>query len=194
MNIYIYAKLTESLDSFEKVLTTVRKDDDSIFITTEQVRAYRDIDKLLKNTNEDDCILISTLDALGLSADDKLKRLNLCIQRPVLLVVAGIPSTYEYGISQPMNKAVLTTIAQSLSSGGKNVVTMPFDSNKRAGRNRIEFPENWEELYESWERKELSSGEFLKKSGLKKATFYNLITEYRSIIDSNLSFKNRFLA
>ena len=194
MNIYIYAKLTENLSSLEDTIRSMRSKNDRIFITTENVRASRELDKLIKKSGEDDCIVISTLDSLGLSNDDKLKRLAAFITRPVLLVVAGIPSTYEYGVSQPMNKAVLTTIAQSLSTKSENVLSMPFDSKKRAGRNRIEFPENWSELYEAWENKEISSKVFLEKSCLKKATFYNLITEYKAILEANDILKRQFLA
>ena len=50
------------------------------------------------------------------------------------------------------------------------------------------YPENWAELYEQWENEKITSKEFLEKSGLKKATFYNLLASYREMMEDN----NRF--
>lgn len=49
----------------------------------------------------------------------------------------------------------------------------------KAGRKKAIYPEGWEELYSEWKRKNITTTEFLRKSGLKKATFYNLLGEYR---------------
>ena len=68
---------------------------------------------------------------------------------------------------------------------GKRVVKMPENRKSNAGRSRIEIPENWAELYEQWENQKITSKEFLQKSGLKRATFYNLITEYRQMKEEN---------
>ena len=57
------------------------------------------------------------------------------------------------------------------------------------GRNKIVFPDTWDELYALWERHEISSKEFIEKSGLKKATFYNLLAEYKETIKE----KNKYL-
>lgn len=56
---------------------------------------------------------------------------------------------------------------------------------EHVGRNRLPFPDNWEELYEKWEKKELSSKEFIEQAGVKRATFFNMITEYKEMQDSN---------
>ena len=47
------------------------------------------------------------------------------------------------------------------------------------GRPLIQYPDNWEENYVLWKNKKIPSKEFLNRVGLKKATFYNLLTEYR---------------
>ena len=70
----------------------------------------------------------------------------------------------------------------------------PIRTSRRAGagRTKLDFPENWEELYTKWEKKEITSGEFIKQSGLKKASFYNLMTEYRKIIEMNEKYKEKY--
>ena len=90
-----------------------------------------------------------------------------------------------------MNQAVLNTILESILSDNKNVVTVSF---KRAnsGRNKLPFPDNWDELYEKWRNEEISSKQFIEKSGLKKATFYNLLTEYKDIQIQNKKYLKRY--
>lgn len=61
---------------------------------------------------------------------------------------------------------------------GVQIDDMPMHPLK-AGRKKAIYPEGWEELYAEWKRKNITTTEFLRKSGLKKATFYNLLGEYR---------------
>ena len=83
-----------------------------------------------------------------------------------------------------MNQAVLNTILESILSDNKNVVTVSF---KRAnsGRNKLPFPDKWR-------NGEISSKQFIEKSGLKKATFYNLLTEYKDIQVQNEKYLKRY--
>lgn len=90
-----------------------------------------------------------------------------------------------------MNRAILKTILDSLIYNN-NVVKINTNKKSNAGRSKIEFPDNWEELYERWEKKEISSKKFMEESGLKKATFYNMITEYKEILKANEDFVNKF--
>lgn len=50
---------------------------------------------------------------------------------------------------------------------------------------KINFPENWESLYAAWDNGEITAKEFMDTSGLKKGTFYNLVNDYREIIELN---------
>ena len=48
----------------------------------------------------------------------------------------------------------------------------------------ISFPFNWDNLYNQWVEKKISSKEFMKQTGIKKmATFYNLLTEYTKLLE-----------
>ena len=46
----------------------------------------------------------------------------------------------------------------------------------------LNISEGWEELYSEWKRKKITTTEFLRKSGLKKATFYSNPEEYADLI------------
>ena len=138
-----------------------------------------------------DILVIGSLNSLGVSKIDIANELDYFVEKEKNLVVANIESTYQYGVSQPMNKAIIKTILDSLA---KENNILKFKENKRsnAGRNKIEFPDNWEELYEKWDKGEISSKKFLDESGLKKATFYNMITEYKGILKANADFVDKY--
>ncbi len=190
MIIHSYAKLHEPLSLFENVISIIKTDSDELLITSESKRSFRELDNIKKIDN-DVVFVISSLNSLGLNDADIATQLTWFVDNAVKLVICDIPSTFEFGITQPMNQAILSTILQSLLSGNKNIVTVSF---KRAnsGRNKLPFPDNWDELYEKWSNGEISSKEFINSSGLKKATFYNLMTEYKEIQSANAQYLKRY--
>ena len=54
------------------------------------------------------------------------------------------------------------------------------NNKKSVGRPVVQYPVGWEQCYAKWKNKEISSKTFMEQMGLKKATFYNLLTEYKS--------------
>ena len=52
---------------------------------------------------------------------------------------------------------------------------------KHVGRPKMKYPENWEELYAQWDNKDITSKDFIEKANLKRATFYNLLSDYKKI-------------
>lgn len=180
MKINIYAKIQEQLDLFDEVLSKLMIDGDELYISTENRRSFRFFDKIANKDNSDDIYVVSSLKTLGLNEKDIMDKLLWFIENAVVLVIASIPSTYEAGIAQPLNQTILKTISQFVSNGNKNIVSI---SSKRcnSGRNKLPFPDNWDELYEKWEKQEISSQEFIKLAKLKKATFYNFLKEYKDI-------------
>ena len=192
MSLYIYTKTTEDISVFEDIMEVVDRKDSDIFVSVEHKRSFQELYAIKKEMTNEDILIIGSLNSLGINEADIANSLEYFIQNRKYLVVSDIESTYEYGISQPMNKAVLSTILNSLLSNNNNIIKLPKNRKSNAGRNRIEFPDNWEELYEKWEDGEISSKEFMDKSGLKKATFYNMIAEYKEILEANKSFVKKY--
>ena len=190
MKIHSYAKLNESLSLFDDVIDIIKKDTDELYITSENKRSFRELENI-KTIDDDIIYVISSLHSLGLNDADIATQLTWFIDNSVKLVIGEISSTYEFGVSQPMNKAILSTILQSILSGNKNIVTVTF---KRAnsGRLKLPFPDNWDELYYKWTKNEISSKEFMTLSGLKKATFYNFLAEYKEIQSINEQYLKRY--
>lgn len=187
MKKHLYAKLTDNIDIFGDVLGILPPGDTDL--TTENRRCFDSLEKLKAKCGPDDILAIPDISTLGINADAILSQLGWFIQEKRLLVICSYEGTYQYGISHEINGAVLQTISQSLS----NTLRLPQGKNN-CGRHRIAFPDGWETLYEKWQRKEISSKEFMRLSGLKKTVLYNLITEYRMILEKQEYYTEKYNA
>lgn len=190
MIIHLYAKLHEKLSVFDNAVDTIKGDADELLVTTESRRSFRELENI-KNTDDNIVYIISSLNSLGLNNADIASQLSWFIDNSVKLVICDIVSTYEFGVTQPINQAVLSTVLQSVLNGNKNIITVSF-KRSNSGRNKLPFPDDWEELYEKWENSEITSKQFIDLSGLKKATFYNLLTEYKNIQSANAQYLKRY--
>lgn len=192
MAIYIYSKSTENPSTFDPVIEKIRGDETEIYASVEHRRNFRELQKIKDAMSTKDILVIGSLFSLGINESDIVNELEHFVRVRRILVVCSIPSTYEYGVAQPMNQAIISTVLSLILSANAKVI--PFRKSKRsnAGRAKIEFPDNWDELYERWEQEKISSKEFLAKSGLKRATFYNMMTEYREIQKMNHHFIQRY--
>lgn len=191
MTIYIYSKTSEKINAFEDVIDKVKKSEKEVTISMEHKRNFKELENIKKEMTDTDILVIGSLKSLGITNTDISNELDYFIRNGKFLVVCDIKSTYEYGIEQPMNRAILKTILDSIILNN-NIVRINSNKKSNAGRNKIEFPDNWEDLYEKWEKGEISSKKFLDESGLKKATFYNMITEYKGILKANEDFIDKY--
>ncbi len=184
MEIYIYMKYTDEEEKVKKVVDFIRRDCCSIYVSMENRRSFYELEKVKKSMTKEDAVVIESLSSLGMNEAEIASQLEWFIQRQRMLAVGSCVPTYEFGMSQPTNMAALSVLKQMIISNNNNVVELPNYRRSNSGRSRIAFPDNWDELYEKWEKKEISSKEFLNQSRLKKGTFYNLLTEYKKQADS----------
>ena len=194
-NIYLYAKVTDNVQEFEFVLQGIRwkQKFNSVYISTEPRRSYYELDKIKKVMTENDVCMITNLASLGLNEQEIAEGLDWFIKTPRMLVIANFSTSYLWGVSQPLNQAVLQTLQQALlgKSDGRTIM-IPEHRKSNAGRKHINFPDNWEELYTKWVGKEITSKEFCEKSGLKKATFYNMLIYYKEVLEANEKYFERY--
>lgn len=179
MKIHVYAKLNESLDIFETAIDCIKSPGDEMFLTCESRRSFSNLESI-KVVDNDSVYVVSSLSSIGLNDAEISSQLSWFVTNQVRLVICDVSSTYEYGVNQPMNMAILNTLLQSILSNNTNVITVSF-KRSNSGRSKLPFPDNWDELYELWDNGEITSRQFIEQSGLKKATFYNLLTEYKEI-------------
>lgn len=183
MKLYIYHKTIEDITIFDQIMNLYADQVEEIQIISENRRSYRELEYLLNHIDiKMAAVAIADLSSLGLSTEDIINHLNWFIDHDIPLFICKYPTTYEYGIAQPMNKIVLTTLLQSALNTNKDIVEIPRKKRGNAGRKKVAFPDNWDELYEKWKKYEITSAEFIEKTGLKKATFYNMLAEYNIML------------
>lgn len=54
------------------------------------------------------------------------------------------------------------------------------NAGKYKGRKKIEFPENWNEIYPKWKNRELTANKAMELLHLKRNTFYKLLEEAKN--------------
>lgn len=185
--LYLYAKTDIDLSVFDDIILQLNNKYMELDITIENRRSFRDLDKLLQRLNKNDVLLINDLSDIGLKQTDLIKYLDYIIYHNIILIIQNINTTHDDNID--INKAVLLTLKQYIVSNN-NIIN--FSNKSSVGRSKIIFPDNWEDLYNSWINHEITSKEFINKSGLKKATFYNLLGEYKHIQELNLEYINKY--
>lgn len=182
--IYLYTTIDENLSSFDDIIDILRKElgsDFQITFYTENKRCFRAFNNIKAICNTNDIIVIGKFEDIGLNDLAVKENIKYFLEKSVMLIVRDTPSTYECGISSSVNIAVLKTIYDFISNSNQKITPIRTSRRAGAGRTKLDFPENWEELYAKWEQKEITSSEFIRQSGLKKASFYNLMAEYRKI-------------
>ena len=136
----------------------------------------------LENTH--DGLIIDSLHSLGKNNREISKELQWFQQNNVPLIVLDIPSTAQ-GSVHPMQllaeiySNLAATEIHNVKEKQRIGINRRREQNAPLGRKRIPYPANWEEAYARWERKEISVGEFMELTGLKKGTLYNLIKQYK---------------
>ena len=190
MTIHLYAKTHEQLSLFDEVIDALRQDGDQVLITSENKRSFRELENI-RETHDDTIFVVTSLSSLGINDAEIATQLSWFSGHAVRLVICDIPSTYEYGVTQPMNQALLSTVLQSVLNRNSNIVTVSLKK-AHAGRSKLPFPDNWDELYKEWIDGKITSKDFIAECGLKKATFYNLVAEYKSIQESNDQYLKKY--
>lgn len=193
--IYLYTTIDENLSSFDDVIDILRKESASDFqisFYTENKRCFRAFNNIKSMCHTNDIIIIGKFEDIGLNDLAVKENIKYFLEKSIRLIVRDTPSTYECGISPSVNIAVLKTIYDFVSSSSQKITPIRTSRRAGAGRTKLDFPENWEELYAKWEQKEITSSEFIKQSGLKKASFYNLMAEYRKILETNKKYKEKY--
>ena len=192
VGIFLYVKFNEDIRDFDQAVSSMLENGADLVVITENRRSFRELTKLIRQCSREDIIVVHSLESLGLNDKERIAQLGFFIQNDKKLVICTCPSTFEYGVRQPINKATLSTISRMIASQGGKFFKIPVNRRSNSGRQKLDYPDNWEELYELWSTEKISSREFLQRSGLKKATFYNMITEYRNGLNNIEEYKHRY--
>lgn len=180
--LYLYKKFTEDGKAVRDAAADIVRPDDEVFVVTEHDRKHEELDKVIERGHAHDILFIEGVDDLGQTTESTLKRLGNIMEKRICLVSCDLKMTYEHGVSPDLNQAIVGTIFEMLEKTLKTDHPLLFRP-RNAGRPSIDFPEGWDEKYDDWKGGKLSSKAFMEWSGMKKATFYNKVTEYGELLE-----------
>ena len=138
------------------------------------VMLAQDLDDDAKHLSEN--VIIDNIGSLGTNLYNNYQIITTLLINKVIVLFADAPIPLKRQIDPNFNKQFLAGIQYHLYS----LKEQENNNKKSVGRPVVQYPVGWEQHYAKWKNKEISSKTFMEQMGLKKATFYNLLTEYKS--------------
>lgn len=185
--IYIYAKTNMDVSVFDDIISQIYDDNNcEIEFILKNIRSFRNFNLLLQRLNSNDILIINDISDIGLNPIDLINHLDYIISHNIILFINTYPTTYD--INPDINKIVLLTIKQSILSNNTDIIV----KKSNVGRPKMDFPYKWDELYALWIKHDITSAEFMNRLNLKKATFYNLLAEYKHIQELNNKYISKY--
>lgn len=139
------------------------------------------LNEMLEFVREGDSIYISDFSRLARSTKDLLDIVELLESKKVNL----ISLKENLDTSTSTGKLMLTMIGaineferMNLLERQKEGIAIAKTKGMYKGRKKIDFPENWEEVYERYRIRSINGTQAMEELCLKKTTFYNLKKEW----------------
>lgn len=186
-SIYVYIKKGENTDTIDRLLQSEFHEDKIKYnLYIDSVRDYIAFKQLKHDVQKNKGLLIiSSINNIGSNKNDVLTELAWLKIRHIETIFMDYPATqiFHNPIANELALNVIIDVYTSLLDNKTFDIKSKLIS--KTGRKKINFPDNWEILYDKWDNGEITAKEFIEKSGLKKGTFYNLVNEYREILELN---------
>ena len=135
-----------------------------------------------------DTLVIKSLDRLSRSKTDIRNELQFFKDQGIRLKVIDLPTTMmdlpegQSWVFEMVNNIlieVMGTIAEqerlTIKQRQAEGIAAAKAKGKRLGRPPMKKPENWEQVYGSWKRGEITARRAIETLGMKTATFYKLV-------------------
>ena len=144
----------------------------------------------LKNVilRKGDTLVVKSLDRLSRNKTDIRNELQFFKDQGIRLKVIDLPTTMmdlpegQSWVFEMVNNIlieVLGTIAEqerlTIKQRQAEGIAAAKAKGKRLGRPPMKKPENWEQVYGSWKRGEITARKAIEMMGMKTATFYKLV-------------------
>lgn len=135
-----------------------------------------------------DALVIKSLDRLSRNKSDIKKELEYFKSNGIRLKVIDLPTTmmelpegqeWVFDMVNNILIEVLGTIAEqernTIRQRQAEGIKAAKDKGKKLGRPALEKPDNWDAVYTRWENGEITAKKAMQETGLKRASFYNLV-------------------
>lgn len=143
--------------------------------------AYRELKKEIEGENA--LVIIAALRDIGRNKAEVLAELQWYYENNINILVGGFPTMQRHpkGKDNRMALSMLIDICDTLLDE-KVFDIRDAAQSRNGGRHKVAFPDGFEELYARWKAGEITALVFMKETGLKKGTFYNLVNEYSYLL------------
>lgn len=138
--------------------------------------------------NEHDGLTVDSLRSLGKTNREIAKELQWIEMNNIPFFVLDLPSTFN-DKAKPI-EVLSETYTKLAEFEVQKIREGQAKSNKPLGRSRIPYPPNWDFVYNKWLNKEITIPEFMKLTGLKRGTLYNLLKQSKRQESEANSLKN----
>jgi len=136
---------------------------------------------MLEFAREGDTIYIIDFSRLARNTRDLLRMTDSFVEKGIGLI--SIKENFD--ITTPEGRLWLTMLGAFYEFERTNSLERQREGIALAkargafrGRKKIGFPENWEDVYSRWQRREIKAKAAMKELGLNQTTYYNLKREY----------------
>ena len=179
-----YARMNGGKDpnAIRKAFVSCGADSDEIIIDDSRERkkeseAYLKAKESAVTSRE---LTIDSLDSIGKTNREIAKELEWLSSNNINLRVMDLQATMEPGVqATDILRDVYARLAEEERERVRKAqvagIRKAQTDQKKLGRTRIPVPVNWDENYSKWEKGEITIDQFMKETGLKRGTLYNLI-------------------
>ena len=136
---------------------------------------------MLEFAREGDTIYVWDFSRLARSTKDLLGLVELMQEKGIHLksIKENLDTTTATGkLMLTMIGAINEFERQNLLERQKEGIALAKKEGKYKGRKKIDYPENWEEIYNQWKNREITGTKAMELLNLKRNTFYKLLKEY----------------
>ena len=67
---------------------------------------------------------------------------------------------------------------KQIKKNQKDGIEVARKAGKQIGRPKLQYPENWKQIYTDWQDGKLTTSEAVQEAGVEKRSFYNLAKRY----------------
>ena len=192
--IYGYARVStkdQNLDRQLKALRDYGIDDRDIIREKASGKSLdREAYQTLRNQllREGDTLVIVSLDRLSRNKLHIKKELEYYRSRNIRVMILDMPTTLcqvnegQEWIIEMINAILIEVLASMAEQERIRTLNRQADGilaakalGKHLGRPKMKVPDGWTETYTLWKGNEITAVEAMKRTGLKKSTFYKLV-------------------
>lgn len=196
MNVYGYVRVSSMDQNEDRQMTALRDatvPENNIFMDKQSGKDFErpGYKKLTKSLREGDLLYILSIDRLGRNYEEiqnqwriltKETGVDICvIDMPLLDTRNGkdLMGTFIADLVLQILSFVAESERVNIKKRQEQGIAAAKAKGVRFGRPEVEMPLEFPKIVKEWEKKKISFGEALQKSGLSQATFYRRLREYR---------------